>query len=267
MQGLSKQRALRNLRARIAGIEKRPPLADAANDSRKIAPAGFVLPAGILHEMFGDGPRNAGALLGFALAGASAMLAADRPAILYLQLTSETQETGFPYGSGLAAFGIDPQAIVLIRTTTIIELLWAAEEGLACRAVAAVIADVGSDPKALDFTASRRLGMRAAETKTTFLLLRYGLGRTASAARLRWHIAPALSGEVPFDPRAPGETRWHITLEKGLWQGKPNGEWLLSWTRNGFDILASPDTNLAPAATPVPRTLPPALGHRLSQTA
>ena len=265
MQGLSKQRALQNLRARIANIEKRPPLAETSKVQDRSA--GFALPAGALHEVFCDGHRNAGAALGFALAGARGMLNAARPAILYLQLSNETQETGFPYGPGLAAFGIDPDAVVLIRTATIVELLWAAEEGLACRAVAAVIADVGSDPKALDFTASRRLGMRAAETKTTFLLLRYGLGRSASAARLRWHIAPSLSGEVPFDHRAPGESRWRVTLEKGLWQGKPTGEWLLGWTKNGFDILASPDTDIAPAATPVPRALPAALGDRLSQTA
>lgn len=268
MQGLSKQRALQSLRARIANIEKRPPLADTVGAARNGGqPSGFALPTGVLHEVFCDGHRNAGAALGFVLAGARGMLAAERPVILYLQLAGETQETGFPYGPGFAAFGVDPEAVVLVRAATIMELLWAAEEGLACRAVAAVVADIGTDPKALDFTASRRLGMRAGETGTTFLLLRYGLGRTASAARLRWHVAPASSGEVPFDPRAPGDSRWRLTLEKGLWQGKPNGEWLLGWTKNGFDILAAPDTDIAPAATPVPRALPAALGHRLSQTA
>ena len=104
-------------------------------------------------------------------------MTAERPAILYLQLASEMQETGLPYGAGLAAFGVDPETLILIRAANIVELLWAAEEALACRAVAAVVADIGADPQALDFTASRRLGMRAHEAKSTMLLMRYGAGR------------------------------------------------------------------------------------------
>jgi protein ImuA len=267
MEGLSKQRALLNLRARIAKIENKPALADGARAGEAPGRPGFALPPGMLHEIFTDGHREAGAGLGFGLGAARGMLSAARPALLYLQLSNEAQETGFPYGPGLAAFGLDPEAMVVIRTGNIVELLWAAEEGLACRAVAAVIADVGDDPKALDFTASRRLGMRSAETGTTFLLLRYGAGRTASAARMRWHLRPALSSEVAFDPREPGEARWRLTLEKGLWQGKPNGAWHLSWTKNGFDLVDDRRAARTPAATPVPRFVPAALGDRLSKTA
>jgi protein ImuA len=271
LQVLSKQRALEHLRARIETIEKRPPLADAA---RTLAPglAGFALPSGMLHEVFVDGPRESGAGLGFSLGAARTMLSPERPVLLYLQLGNETQETGFPYGPGLLSFGIDPKAVVVIRAHTIVELLWAAEEALACIGVAAVIADVATDPKALDFTASRRLGMRATQSRTTFFLLRYGLGRTASAARMRWHLTPALSGEVRFDPREPGESRWRLTLEKGLWHGKPNGEWLLSWTKNGFELVDPRAGDRAAAdrvaaAAPVPGAVPRPLGDRLAQTA
>ena len=66
MQGLSKQRALDDLRARIETIEKRPPLAEGRvvqtrDDGR------FALASGLLHEVFTDTHRNAGATLGFAL--------------------------------------------------------------------------------------------------------------------------------------------------------------------------------------------------------
>jgi protein ImuA len=267
MTGLSKRQALADLRARIEGIEKRPLLADAASAPQGSSQSVFALPQGMLHEVFTDAHRNGGAVLGFAMAAARGFLTSERPAILYLQLQHETAETGFPYGVGLIGFGIDPGAVIFIRAASIVELLWAAEEALACKAVATVIADIGSDPKALDFTATRRLNMKAAETKGAFLLLRYGLGRTASAARLRWHVKPEPSGIMPFDPRAPGQSRWLVRLEKGLWHGEPNKEWLLGWTKNGFDIVDTPDANRAPAATPVPRALPAAVGDRLSQTA
>jgi len=268
MHGLTKQETLQALRTHIESLENRPMLAGAVTAPAAAALSNrFVLPSGMMHEVFTDAPRNAGATLGFSLAATRALLSHDRPVILYLQLTGEASETGLPYAPGFLSFGIDPKAVILIRGESIVELLWAAEEALACRAVAAVIADICADPKALDFTSSRRLGLRATEAGGTFLLLRYGLGRTATAARLRWHVLPEPSSEMIFDSKAPGDSRWRLKLEKGLWRGKPNEEWLLSWTGNGFDILSQPQADRAPAAAPLPRALPAPMGHRLSQTA
>jgi protein ImuA len=267
MQGLSKVEKLEDLRAKIEKIEKRPLLVDTTAKPTAAVPLSFVIPHGMLHEIFTDAPRNSGALLGFSLAAARELITAERPAVLYLQLISDTAETGLPYAPGLLSLGVDPDCLILIRAESIIELLWAAEEALVCRAVAVVIADIGTDHKALDFTASRRLGLRAAESEGTFLLLRYGLGRSVSAARLRWHVSPEISSETPFDARAPGDSRWRLKLEKGLWRGKANQEWLLSWTKNGFDIVDTPDTSRTAPATAIPRPLSAPLGHRLSQTA
>jgi len=217
MQGLSRQRALEHLRARIESIEKRfvPKLGSAEPKE-----PGFAIPSGMVHEVFSDALRDAGAALGFALAGARGLRTSDRPAVLYLQLMQEAQEMGFPYAPGLMNFGIPSEMLIFIRPGTIVELLWAVEEALACPAIAAVIADVAGDPKALDFAASRRLSLRTAAGGGTVLILRYGIGRTATAARLRWHVTPAVSADQPFDPRAPGESRWRVKLEKGLWKGR-----------------------------------------------
>lgn len=219
---------LETLRAQIAALEQRPVLADsgaflaerqgAGTASGKAAGNPLALlspPAGLLHEVFADEQRLSGAALGFTLGLARSQLSRDRQAILYLQLAGEAQELGLPYGLGLAAFGIAPDALVIGRIAGITELLWAMEEAIACRAVAAVIADLGTQPKALDFTASRRLGLRTAAAGTSSFLIRYGCGREASAARLRWHVAPAPSGEQRFDPRAPGPPRYAVELEKG----------------------------------------------------
>jgi protein ImuA len=264
---------MEDLRARIAQIEKRPMLAEGAT---LLKPKGeqplLSPPGGLLHEVFADERRNAGAALGFGLAQARGLLTAERPAVIFLQLAHEAQEVGLPYGAGLAHFGFPPESLVLGRVETIVELLWAMEEAIACRAVAAVIADVASHPKALDFTASRRLNLRAAGAGTSAFLIRYGTDREASAAHLRWRVRPALSGEKTFDARAPGETRWEVTVEKVLLSQERRrvGEtWLLRWTKNGFDLARH---GAETGTEPVPRAalsgaFPAALGDRLPQTA
>lgn len=269
MTSLAQTERLAALRATIADIERRPVLAETIPAPQSGA-NGFLAPApGLVQEIFTDERRHAGATLGFALAQARSLLTAERPAVVYLQLQAEAQEMGLPYGPGLVNLGFDPAALVLIRPANIVEFLWAAEEAIACRAVAAVVADVAGQPKALNFTASRRLSLRAAGSGASAFFLRYGAWREASAAQLRWHIAPALSGPLPFDARAPGETRWQAKLEKGAITNTQNQEWLLEWTENGFEII---DTGSASPAQPVARPtlsrpVPADLADRHPQTA
>ncbi|MDP1730369.1 MAG: hypothetical protein Q8L54_04150 [Devosia sp.] len=270
-----KREQMESLRARIAQIEKRPMLEEGA----ALPPRGaeqdlLAAPAGLLHEVFADERRDAGATLGFALAQARGLLSPERPAILCLQLTREAQDMGLPYGAGLKSFGIDPHGVVLIRAESIVELLWAIEEAVSCRAVAAVVADIGGRPKALDFTVSRRLSLRAASAGTSVFLTRYGEEREASAARLRWRVVPALSGTAAFDAHAPGGPRWRVELEKGRLGQTATAragtvDFLLDWTENGFVVVDSSrtteGTSALPDRAPSSRAVPPALGDRLSQ--
>ncbi len=254
-----RQQRLAALRDAIADIERKPALAEARPLLHAEA-AGFPLPAaGQLQEIFTAERRHAGAALGFALAQARFLLTPSRPAVIYLQLARESQEMGLPYGPGLVSFGFDPDALVLVRAASITELLWAAEEAMACGAVAAVIADIAGHHKALDFTASRRLGLRSASGGASLLLLRYGTGREASAAQLRWCITPALSAARRFDALAPGAPRWQVVLEKGVLHPTQN-QWLLGWTDDGFttsDAVRRPTLAAADAALhePVPAPL------------
>ena len=275
MQGL-RAKEMESLRARIAALEKRPVLAAGAAPLRRDRADEFPVAApGLLHEIFSDEHRNGGAALGFALAQARTLLNPARPALLVMQLNRETQDMGLPYGAGLAVFGLDPDAVVLVRAESVVELLWAVEEGASCRAVAAVVADVAGHHKALDFTASRRLSLRTAAAGTSVFLVRYGGGREASAARLRWRVMPAASQAPPFDARAPGAPRWSVTLEKGrLSQATRNGaegaNFLMDWTKNGFALVdergkADGGGSTAPGFPPLPGAEPAALGDRLSQ--
>ncbi len=263
------------LRDQIAAIEKRHGQAERAGDGQAAeGAAGFrTAPAGILHEVWTDQDRNAGAALGFALGQARALLDRQRPAILWVQLAHEGQETGLPYGPGLRRFGLDPEALVICRVQNVTEFLWAVEEAAGCQAVAAVIGDVVQPGKALDFTASRRFSMRAEAAGISIFMVRYGTGREASAAGLRWRVMPHLSGAAPFDARAPGVPRFEVALEKGealmgLKQG--SGNWILDWTDHGFErdtdgkLDGQPGEGRAAALSGAAFA---ALGYRLSETA
>ncbi|MFA9200679.1 MAG: hypothetical protein ACEQR8_05755 [Cypionkella sp.] len=113
-------------------------------------------------EVFAEGREASGA--GAALALALDTLAADDGrALLWVQDRAALRLGGRPYRPGL------PQALrhrlIHAVAQTCEDALFALEEGLRCRDLAAVIGEVVGNPKALDFTASRRLTL-AAEHKS-----------------------------------------------------------------------------------------------------
>ncbi|WP_171015690.1 hypothetical protein [Devosia sp. FKR38] len=266
-----RQQRLAALRDAIADIERKPALAEARPLLQPGATSDFPMPAaGLLQEIFTDEQRHAGAALGFALAQARSLLTPARPAVIYLQLARQAQDSGLPYGPGLRSFGLDPRALLLVRTQTITDLLWASEEALACRGVAAVVADVAGQHKALDFTASRRLGLRTAGMGSSMLLLRYGAGREASAAHLRWRLTPVLSALRRFDALAPGAPRWLAQLEKGILRQQQT-QWLVGWNRDGLvthqagPIAGATDAAQPAAGAPLPQPLSAQLADRLPE--
>jgi protein ImuA len=263
---------LETLRQQITALETSPLLKDDPAAARPASPGLLATPRGALHEVFADTLTESGAALGFALAQARGMLEAGRPAVLFLQLQSDTLELGLPYGLGLKSFGLEAEQIVFVRPQTIVELLWAIEEAIACRAVAAVVADIARPHKALDFTASRRLALRCAASGGSIFLVRYARDREASAARYRWRITPQLSRSPPFDERAPGLPRWRVRLEKGS-VGKrrkmsaDGEEFLVDWTEDGFSLAnidSAKDAGPARVAA-LSDAAPAALGDRLSE--
>ncbi len=265
MQAESQQQRLAALRDVIADIERKPALLEAARRPDSGENSEFpLLPGGLVQEVFADDYRNGGGSLGFALAQAKSLVSTKRPAVFYLHLAEDAQKQGMPYGPGLNWFGLDPARLVVVEAADMTELLWAAEEILACRAVAALVAEVRGEPKLLNFTASRRLSLRAAGSKVSLFLLRYGHGRASSAGHLRWHVQPQRSGRLQYDERAPGAARWQVKLEKGRIAGNRT-QWMLEWTKDGFATLSQPGVRASRNAAPVSGALPAILGHRLSQ--
>src|ERR1700680_1209947 len=72
------------------------------------------------------------------------------------------------YGSGLAAHGLDPGQVVLVRAPRDAEILWAMEEGLRAPGIAAVVGEVGTLPAVV----RRRLQLAAERSGITAFLLR-----------------------------------------------------------------------------------------------
>lgn len=183
-----------------------------------------VFPAGRpeLTEVFAAG-GDAGAI-GFTLA----QLPAGKP-LLWVQDRLSGLETGRPHGAGLKRFGVDPDRLVLVCARDAGDVLWTMEEGLKCASLGGVIGEVWGTPRVLDFTASKRLALRADRTGIPVTLLRFCAPEDLSAARRRWRIASLPSAPHPHDPRAPGRPRWRAELFRardrspGVWEAEYDG--------------------------------------------
>ncbi|MDF1736696.1 MAG: hypothetical protein P1U37_15500 [Minwuia sp.] len=172
-----------------------------------------------LVELFADS-RDGGAV-GFALAQIP-----RAQSILWVQDRMCAQEMGQPHGRALARFGGDPDRLILACARHAGDVLWTMEEGLACPTLGAVIGEIWGEPKALDFTATKRLALRAERTGIAVFLIRFGAATaSASVARRRWRVTSTASAPHPHDPRAPGEPRWRTELFRardarpGTWEG------------------------------------------------
>lgn len=127
--------------------------------------------------------------------------------------------------NGIAA-GCDLLAVGLTRPA---DVLTAMEEGLGCPALGGVVGEIWGAPAALDFTATRRLAMRAEAAGRPCWLIRRGAVPDASAARLRWRISTLPSNRNADDPGAPGDPVWRAELFRS--RLGPPGDWLVRHDR------------------------------------
>ncbi len=283
---------LTRLRRRIAALEGPALEGDGAGAGHSVISFGLAavdarLPAGGLasgcvHEIadgsgMGIGDRgignssNGGSATAFAAALAGRAQKLHRPPVVWIAPRIAQRES--LYAPGLAAFGLDPSTLIVVRAPShgrngAAQALWAMEEALRTPAVGAVCAEID----AVDLTASRRLQL-AAEAGGTFGLLLRGTINSAGnsavpplASMTRWCVTAAPSG--PASPASlPGATRWQVELLRAR-GGRPH-HWLLEWrhdpdyeTAGGFALAAAPgDRPAVPAAagaeTPPPERIVP----------
>lgn len=180
---------------------------------------GGGLPRAALHEVVATRPGDASATCGFALALAVRFAAGTHGAVVWIVEDGARLESGAPYAPGLAAHGLDPERLVVVRTANGADTLWAMEEALKCRGLAVVVADLWRT-KPYDLVASRRLVLAAQKSATPGILVPAGAAGTAqalsSAARTRFEVAAAPG---PFIASGgylalPGRAAWAVRLAR-----------------------------------------------------
>lgn len=196
--------------------------------------------AATLSEVFA-GPGGEGAAAGFVLAQLGGRQ--GRAPVLWLQDRLSAKEAGRPYLPGMGG------DLLLMTLSRPVDVLAAAEEGLRCATLRAVVAEVWGDPPVLDFLATKRLALRAEASGLACWLIRHSGRADLSAARDRWRIAALPSAPHPDDARAPGAARWRAELFRS--RDRRPGLWVAGHDRaaDRLDLVAAvPDGALAEGA-------------------
>ncbi|WP_439813717.1 ImuA family protein [Zavarzinia sp. CC-PAN008] len=217
-------------------------LGDAALD--RALPGGGLM-RGVVHEVAPAGTGEETAALGFG-AALVARLAAGRTAgsplrpVLWLVPIARAAL----FGPGLAAFGLicadgvaGEGGLVVAQARRRPDLLWAMEEGLRTRGLAAVVAELDR----LDLVQGRRLALAAEAGGVTAVLLRRApvpVGE-GSIAWTRWAIGAAPSAPQPLNRQGLGAPRWRASLVRA--RGMRPVDWLVEWDHAALRFhLAAP---------------------------
>jgi protein ImuA len=153
--------------------------------------------------------------------------------VLWVQDRMAILESGRVYPPGLP-----PTHLIHVEARDARDALWAMEEGVRCSALSCVIGEIWGDPRALDFTATRRLAVAAERSGTPCWLVRLGGTANLSGARMRWRVASAPSRISELDERAPGAPVWDAELFRA--RGHPPGRWSLAHETGAFHLVAAP---------------------------
>ncbi|MGB7407967.1 MAG: hypothetical protein WA908_05635 [Pontixanthobacter sp.] len=125
------------------------------------------------------------------------------------------------------------------------ETLWAMAEGLKCAALGAVIGELHGDPRALDFTATRRLAVAAERYGVPVFLMRVNGHADLSGARRRWRVESRPSRPHRYDTLAPGSPVWSLDLfrardmQPNVWEASydPAASRTEARTKNRLDLV------------------------------
>ena len=168
----------------------------------------------MLSEVFAETAMG-GAATGFVLA----QLGPGGKPVLWVQDRMSRLEAGRPCLAGIRP-GVD---MLKVDAPNARGALWTAEQGLGCPSLGGVIAEIWSDPPAVDFTATKRLALCSEARGVPCWLLRRFAQPNLSAARERWRVGPLPSDRHAFDLRAPGLLRWRVELFRS--RLRPLGFW------------------------------------------
>jgi protein ImuA len=182
-------------------------------------PAGG-LARGALHEVTATETAAMPSAFGFVAALLGHALKAEERGQALLVLSRGSADFGQPYGHGLSALGLSPDRLILVEAASDREALWAVEEALRLRAVAAV---AGWIAQKLGLKASRRLQVAAEASGALLLVLRPPEAEEEDAATTRWRVGAASAVRDRFG--CFERWRWRLSLERCR-NGRP-GAWVV----------------------------------------
>ena len=200
----------------------------------RVLPGGG-LARGALHEILGMGGDEEDGVLAAAFAAGIVGRSGAGGNVLWCLPRADL------HGPGLAACGLDPGRLVLVRAARDAEILWAMEEGLRTPDIAAVVGEVSVLPP----MTSRRLQLAAEGSGiAAFLLRRWrhaGVAarerRLPNAAATRWRIS-ALSSLLVGGELGVGPSRWRVELLRC--RGGEPGSWQVAVGKGLVDDAADP---------------------------
>lgn len=196
-------------------------------------------------EIFASSREASGAAMALALAldGLCAE-GAETNDVLWVQDRASLRLTGHPCRAGLPE-PLRPRLIHVLAENCE-DALFALEEGLRCRDLGYVIGEIAGNPRALDFTASRRLSLAAEKHGVPLYLVRLDAARDLSSARMRWEVRSAPSPRPRWNADAPGSPAWQAELFRA--RGYPPGTWILHDDGTRLAAAAPDHGDLAAAA-------------------
>lgn len=198
-----------------------------------------------LHELLVDGAAHRPA--GMAVALGLACRAAQGRMVLWVRQDARDAAVGRPHPPGLAALGLDPAQMVLVRAADLTAALRAGVEGARCAVLGAVLIEPAGAARQPDLTASRRLSL-AAQASGVFTLLLRPMPAGPSVAHTRWLVANRPSRALAAN--APGPPAFTLRLLRHR-QGIGEQDWLVEWDhehRIFRDVPASVVSRPAPAS-------------------
>jgi len=201
---------------------------------------------GVRHaEIFAPGREACGAALALSLALDGMRGEGNKPRdVLWVQDRVSMRLGGRPYRPGLPK----PlqSRLIHVLAETCEDALFALEEGVRCRDLCCVIGELAGNPRALDFTASRRLSLAAEKHGVPLYLVRLDAERDLSSARMRWEVCSAPSPRPRWNADAPGMPTWRAELFRA--RGYPPGTWILHDDGTRLAAAAPDHGDLAAAA-------------------
>lgn len=228
MQG-SKAEIIAALQKQLLPVQGGKPLlngipVDAPPGPKKIYFPNNILAFGSMHEFLTSSPENRAATHGFIAALLNTLMENGG-----VSLWISSSKNIFP--PALAQFGIAPENIIFLTLQKEKEMLWAFEEALKYKGLAAVIGELNQ----LSFSISRRLQLAVESSGLMAFVIRKeqpSLHTTACVSRWRIkHLASALLSPMP----GVGFASWKAELLK-IRNGKPF-TWQVEWTAGKFRML------------------------------